>query len=361
MPTARFMSDREWLALAPLFWDSSFEQSLTYGQAAASRIGGTLRPVLVEDGTDPLAIALARIKAIPGLGRGIAWIPSGPMTHRRDRPPVDQDGLAQMLQALRGLICQREGHILRLRLPALAQFLPEVTSAAMARAGFQVTTRALPYHTALMDLTLDDDRLMAALHHKWRTNLRHALKAGMQVEAGDTPDLRARFLTMYHAMRAAKGFHADITPEFHFGLSGPDYHLNILVIHKDGVDVAGSVSVMVGDSSDYLFAATPEVGRDLRAGYLLTWESILQARRRGARAFDIGGIDIKGDNPEVARFKERLNGTPASNEAYEADGGGPVPKLIRGLESLRLRMKGGKPAPAPAAKPAEPASPGQAE
>ena len=107
---------------------------------------------------------------------------------------------------------------------------------------------------------------------------------------------------------------------------------------KDGEDLAGIVIATVGGSAVYLFGATVEAGRRLRAGYFLTWEGIALSRARGLRWYDLGGIDALA-NPDVARFKVRMNGVPLFASCVETCAPGPVPVLIRGLERLRTRLR----------------------
>ncbi|MCB9382084.1 MAG: peptidoglycan bridge formation glycyltransferase FemA/FemB family protein [Acidimicrobiaceae bacterium] len=239
---------------------------------------------------------------------------------------------------LRERLVVEEGHILRVRLAGQSLVDSEVEHEAFVRAGFHPTNWDHAYHSALMDLTKSDADLMAALDHKWRTNLRHGLQAELAIDVGDTADLRARFLTLYDDAQRLKGFDVDIPPEFYFELAGPDLRLDVLIVHQDGVDLAGGVSGFTGPAGIYLFAATPQAGRQFRAGYLLTWQVITRSRELGATTFDIGGIDVTGHNEEVARFKHRLHGTPIDNQVYETDGGGSAVPMIRALEGLHHRM-----------------------
>ena len=180
---------------------------------------------------------------------------------------------------------------------------------------------------------------MDRLNGKWRTDLRYALKSGLSLEIGMTPALQARFLVLFRAIQAAKGFAPDITPEFHFALSGPDMSHDILILTKDGQDLAGIVIGTSGGCAVYLFGATAEAGRALRAGYLLTWEGIRLSQQRGLDWYDLGGVDFD-ENPDVARFKDRMNGLRIEAAGpYEAHAGGPVAHLIKGLEGLRARLR----------------------
>lgn len=342
MITTRFVTAADWPALAARFRDLSFEQSLTYGRAAARRIGGQVRFVALERGGRLLAATCLRTKSLPGLGRGIVWIPSGPLMLPHEDAPPDADTLQAILTALRLQFTVREGHILRLRLPAIALQDPEATAALAAAAGFQPTLRAPAYRSIGIDLHKPPATLLADLNGKWRTDLRYAQKSALGLELGRDVGLQTRFLTLFDAVQTAKGFRPDITPEFHFALSGPesgsDYVLDILIATRDGEDLAGIVIGTSGQTATYLFGATAEAGRKWRAGYFLTWAGIALSRDRGLDWYDLGGIDAKA-NPDVARFKDRMNGTPLFCDAFEARPSGLVAPVIGVLETLRTRLK----------------------
>ncbi|MEO6299558.1 MAG: peptidoglycan bridge formation glycyltransferase FemA/FemB family protein [Paracoccaceae bacterium] len=336
--TTRSVPAAEWPTLAAGFRDLSFEQSLTYASAAASRIGARVEFVVVERAGQPVAAAAVRVKTLPVLGRGIAWIPAGPLTLPNDALAPDAVLMGDILQALRRHFTQKAGHILRLRLPGLALHDPKAVTEIAAGAGFTPTLRAPLYRSLAIDLHCDTEALMQNLNGKWRTDLRYAQKSGLTLEQGNSAGLQARFLALFETVQAAKGFRTDITPEFHFGLSGPDYGLDILIATKDGQDVGGIVIGTTGRNVVYLFGATAEAGRSLRAGYFLTWEGIALSRRRRLDWYDLGGIDYEA-NPDVARFKDRMNGTPLLAQPFEARPAGLTAPLIGALESLRARIK----------------------
>lgn len=340
---SRSMSEAEWMQTGLVFSDFGFEQSLAYAKPAAERIGGQLQLVAVESAGRVPGAAAIRLRLIPGLGRGIAWIPSGPLVVARGEALPDAAALQAVLTALRQDLCDRQGHVLRFRLSGVALLDHAVVQVAAAAAGFSPYAGRPPYRSFALDLSQDSDTLMRRLNGKWRTDLRFALKSDLGLDRGFDAALQARFLALYAEVQAAKGFQPEITPEFHFGLCStgsahPDYALEILIATKDGKDVAGIVVGTAGPTATYLFGATGDAGRPLRAGYFLTWQAILLAQGRGQRWYDLGGVDFDA-NPDVARFKERMGGEKIEADVYEArpkDLGG---KLIIGLETLRARLR----------------------
>ncbi len=343
----RAIAEADWPDLATRFRDFGFEQSLAYSRAAARRIGARCAFVEVRRDGVAVAAAAARIKPLPLLGRGIAWIPAGPLMLPVDGPAPDAALTGDILWALRRHFAEGAGHVLRLRLPGTALHDPAGVRAIAAGAGFTPTGRAAAYHSTAIDLSRDADQLMQQFQGKWRTDLRFALKSDLKLDHGDDAAMRARFLALFRSVQAAKGFAPDITPEFHFALAdanpaGPDYRLDILIATKDGADLAGIVTGASGRNAVYLFGATAEAGRGLRAGYFLTWEGIALARSRGQDWYDMGGIDHAA-NPDVARFKDRMNGSAILTEPFEARPGGPVGgpagALIGAVERLHARLK----------------------
>lgn len=332
----RTVSAADWPALAAGFRDMSFEQSLPYARAAAARIGAELQLLAVEEAGIPVAAAALRIKRVPGLGAGIAWAPSAPLILPENGPIPQVQSLISILAALRGHLSQ---HVLRFRLSGLAGQEAGAFRALAAEAGFAPTPRAKGYRSIGIDLSRGTEALMAGFNGKWRTDLRFALKSGLVLERGTDTALQQRFMAMFETVQAAKGFHTDITPEFHFAQQGPDYRVETLIAVKDGADVAGIVTGRAGRTTTYLFGATAEAGRPVRAGYFLTWEAILAAMAEGQAWYDMGGIDAE-TNPEVTRFKERMNGVPLHAEAYEATAPGLRARLVLGAERLRARVRG---------------------
>ena len=335
----RIVPPADWPRVSGAFRDLTFEQTLTYGQAAAARIGGSAEFVTLNDAKgQSIAAACIRIKCVPGLRRGIAWIVSGPLTARHDAPDPTPEDLRAVLAALRDHV-HSSGHILRLRLPAISRHDPAVIDALAASEGFLPTSRAPGYRSVAIDLSADQDTLMAALHGKWRNPLRNALKAGLNFDHGPIAEFAHRFQVLYEEVQQSKGFSPDIPPEFFYPLEGPDFDHDALIAHRDGIDLAGITLGRTGATATYLFGATTDAGRKVNAGHFLMWQAILYGRALSLRWLDLGGIDPE-ENPSVARFKLRAGGDEVvSAGPYEARPPGIAPALVIAAERLHRRLK----------------------
>ena len=330
---------QDWPDLSAAFRDLTFEQSLTYARAAAERIGAEAQFVTISgpDGL-PVAAACLRIKRVPGLGRGIAWIAAGPMMQHRDHPHPGPDEVRAILAALR-VYASETGQIMRLRLPAPPQHDITTMDQLAAQEGFQPTDHSAPYQTVIVNCMQDEETLMSSLHGKWRNPLRNALKAGIELECLPIADCSDRFHLLYQKVQAAKGFAPNIPPEFYYSLEGPDFAHDVLIARKDGTDIAAMTIGRTARNAVYLFGATADAGRRLNAGHYLMWQAILRCREQGMECFDLGGIDPVS-NPSVTRFKQRTGGTDVSAPGpYEFRPAGISSSLIRTAEALHARMK----------------------
>jgi hypothetical protein len=257
----------------------------------------------------------------------------------------DAAARGRILATLRAALVGREGHLLRLRPAAAAPEDAAAWDAAAAEAGFAPTARAKSYRSYALDLAMEEETLLMVSSGSWRRHLRAAMRAGLEVERGRAEErgLGARFRALYDEMRGFKSFEEGLAPEFFFALDGPDFGHVILMARKEGRDVAGVVSGDAGRSSVYLFGATGREGRELRAGYLLAWEGALRAKAAGLDRYDLGGVD-EAENPEGFRFKSRAGGAEIRAAGpFEARPAGPLPRLIEGLEDLRVRLRRTRP------------------
>ncbi len=338
--TLQTVAAEDWPGISAGFRDLTYEQTLTYAQAAAKRIGAEAQFITLSDQTGkPVAAACLRLKRVPGLGRGIAWIAAGPLMHHREQPDTNPSRLDAVFATLRAY-AQEVGCVLRLRLPALPLYDVSAADRSVAAAGFRPTDRSPPYRTVVVDPDQDEEILMGALHGKWRNHLRKSLKADLELDVVPISDAADRFQALYRNVQTAKGFEQpDIPPEFYYPLRGGDFIHEVLFARQDGADIAGMTVGRAGGSAVYLFGATTAVGRRCNAGHFLMWESILRCRELGVKWYDLDGID-PDINPTVAEFKLRTGGTDLQAAGpYEFRPAGLVSSLISTAETVHSHLR----------------------
>lgn len=335
----RDVTPSDWIALSGNFRDLTFEQTQAYATPAATRIGGQARFLAFEKAGEVVALAALRQRNLPLFGRGIVWLPAGPLILRHDKPDPSPEEISAILAALRHRLVDREGHVLRLRFCALS-FLDQAQGTAIAAsAGFLPSKRAPAYRTFALDTRPDEEETMRRLHGKWRGHLRVALKAGLKVETASDQSLTERFDKVYASVQDAKGFDVVISPAFHRQCGGADYHLETIIVSHEGRDLSAALLVMTGKNANYLFGATNAEGRDHRSGYQLTWSVIARCRELGLHWLDLGGVDPEA-TPELTVYKERTGATYCEGAGpYEARPGGLFSLTVQTLEGLRAWVR----------------------
>ncbi|WP_068773608.1 peptidoglycan bridge formation glycyltransferase FemA/FemB family protein [Paenibacillus sp. FJAT-26967] len=86
----------------------------------------------------------------------------------------------------------------------------------------------------------------------------------------------------------------------------------IKLSHPEGLVVSGAIETFAGKTAWYVYGASDNVFRDYMPNYLLQWEMIREAKRRGCTTYDFGGIsgDVSPDNPlwGLYAFKKGFGG-----------------------------------------------------
>ena len=77
----------EWESCAAQFRDHSYRQTWAYGAQLAAKRGAESEHVAVRCGGETIALADVRIKRLPVIGGGLAYISGGPLVRKLDSPP----------------------------------------------------------------------------------------------------------------------------------------------------------------------------------------------------------------------------------------------------------------------------------
>lgn len=254
---------------------------------------------------DPLPVALVLWRNVPFFGP-FAYVPRGPIVGSPEQ-------LAPALDALAALARERGAVALKVD-PELSA---EEAGPELARAGFRRGPDVQPVlATLVVDLTPAEDALMAGLEKDTRWSVRQAAKRGIDVRtAEDDAALRA-FYDLYRETGERAGF---ITRTYDY------YRLvwrtlieagfaTLRLAYAEDRAVAGSMTWRCGARDLYMYGATDQEGRKRFAAYALLWQSIVEAKGRGASYFDLGGIPrdpTRTDDPMYGPylFKKGFGGT----------------------------------------------------
>lgn len=171
-----------------------------------------------------------------------------------------------------------------------------------------------PLRTILLDLTPDEETLLAQMKEKWRYNIRLAIRKGVTVRVARTvEEVRAWYQIMQQT-----------SERDHFGIHTLDYYLSVwellvtsgqarlLLAEYEGQLLAGLFVGLFARQGIYLYGASSNQQRQLMPNYVLQWEAIRWAKSQGATSYDFWGIPATDAEDEamagVYRFKRGWGG-----------------------------------------------------
>ena len=295
---------------APRGWDDAAARS-PWGHTLQSSAWGRIRESqgwraeYVQLG-DPLPLALVLWRdVLPGMP--IGYVPRGPIISPSGAPE-----LSIALTSLARLAKQRGAIFLKVD-PELD---PALAAPLLAESGFLRASDIQPVQATLqLDLTPDEDALMAALEKDTRWSVRQVAKRGVSIsEERDEAALRT-FYDLYNETGGRAGFITRTWPYYRdTWRTLIDAELaSLRLAYVEGAAVAGAMVWRCGDRALYQTGATNDAGRKSYAAYGLLWECIIQSKRAGRTVFDMDSIPLdleRKDDPMYGpyQFKRGFGG-----------------------------------------------------
>jgi lipid II:glycine glycyltransferase (peptidoglycan interpeptide bridge formation enzyme) len=286
-------SDREWdrfLAATP---GGNHLQSSLWGEVK-SILGWQVVRVIATRDARIRGGAQILLRALPLVG-SIGYVSRGPV--------LASDDAALRDLVLRGLhAVAREHRTLFLVVqppPGQEAVIPGLAARGFRRSGSLVEPH--PTATVLMDLSNDEDTLLAAMKKATRYNVRLAGRRGVSVRDGDERDVPVfyRLLTM---TSKRQGFAVPSEEYFRemLRIMGPDGHARIFLAELAGEPLSAALVIAFGGVVSYKRGAWSGEHRHLHPNELLQWTVIRWAKQNGYRYYDLEGIDLAAVRPPHA-------------------------------------------------------------
>jgi lipid II:glycine glycyltransferase (peptidoglycan interpeptide bridge formation enzyme) len=163
-------------------------------------------------------------------------------------------------------------------------------AAALGQHGFGYGASVQPARTILVDLTGDEDTILAAMKQKTRYNIRLAERKGVSVRLAGAADLPAFYQLMQATSRRdGFGIHPLSYYRAAFELFAPQ-RAALLLAEVAGEPVAGLMVFAHGATATYLYGASSDSHREKMPAYLAQWAAMRWARDRGCTRYDLWGI-----------------------------------------------------------------------
>ncbi len=298
------------LSVAPDIWDNFVAahpdahvlQTSLWG-ALKAQFGWADERVGLARGDKLVAGAQVLYRRLPaGLGR-LAYVPKGPLVDW-----ADEEQSAALLAAL-DRATQSWGAIALTVEPDLTD---EPLHRERLRAlGFRPApfSAVQPRRTLIVDISPDEEPILAAMKSKTRYNVRLAARKGVMVQGTTEANLPAfHALTAATAARDRFSVHSPAYYEAAYRLFVPRGWARLLLAEVEGEPIAALMVFALPPRAWYFYGASGNVHREKMPTHLLQWEAMRWAKSLGCTTYDLWGVPDEDEATLEAEFTQRRDG-----------------------------------------------------
>jgi len=167
-----------------------------------------------------------------------------------------------------------------------------------------------PSEVLILDITKNEEELLAGMKQKTRYNIRLAEKRGVRIShnmehitRNINEFLRLVKITSRRDKIAShpEGYYRKMLKVI------PNDILKLYVAEYEGKIIAVNLVLFFGKTAAYMHGTSDNLHRDVMAPYLLQWQAILDAKKSGCEKYDFGGIKSQGTKGKswagITKFK----------------------------------------------------------
>jgi peptidoglycan pentaglycine glycine transferase (the first glycine) len=251
------------------------------------------------------------------LGFTIAYIPKGPIldwTLDEQRQPLFSAIHAEAKKR-RAIFLKVEPHMWQtgsFSPPAQAKQAQMACAKAatdfLQQSGFRPADTIQPRTSLVIDISGDEDSILAAMKQKTRYNIRLAQKKEVTVRLGEAADV-ATFhrLALTTSNRNEFGVHQLDYYQAAYELFAPDRCALLLAEFKKE-PLAALMVFRQGPDAYYFYGASSNTQRNRMPTYLIQWAAIGWAKEQGCHRYDLWGIPDADPAVLEAEFQHRHGG-----------------------------------------------------
>ena len=158
--------------------------------------------------------------------------------------------------------------------------------------GFRRSAQTVqPPRTVVLDLSGDDEAILARMNQGTRRNIRKSIKNDIEIREGTRDDVQHLTLCwLKPATRDEFGVHTPRYYERAYDLFVPSGRAALILGRYADQDLAGVMVFALGDSAWYLYGASSDRERQRMASYGAQWAGIQWAKAHGATGYDMYGV-----------------------------------------------------------------------
>lgn len=194
----------------------------------------------------------------------------------------------------------------------------------------------------VLDIHKSESDLLAGMRKTTRYEIKKAMHSGITIQKSQDPGNMKIFLDLYAQTAKRQGFveHKGIEEEFRL-FAGEHKALLFTGMHEGHV-LAVAIILFVGNQGIYHHSAS--VPSSTGVNYLLQWEAILEAKKRGCSVYNFWGIapEDKSKHPwrGITLFKKGFGGRLEEHIHSHDMPISPFYVIPRAIETIRRIQKG---------------------
>lgn len=186
---------------------------------------------------------------------------------------------------------------------------------------FAAPRRFTPQHTLVLNLSGSEEEILAQMKPKGRYNIGVAQRKGVQVRMfKNFADVPAKDFDEFYellkktSVRDKFGIHPRSFYENFLKTLGQENMSALFLAYEPAAKkiIAGLIAAFYKDTAIYYYGASSDKDRNFMAPYLLQWEAILEAKKRGLKFYDFLGIapadDLNHPWKGITEFKKKFGG-----------------------------------------------------
>lgn len=289
---------------------SQFLQSWDWGEFQKS-LSRKIWHLAVVKGEDILAGALVIKYNLP-LGQSYLYIPRGPVGRHEAgsmKHALSRTEGYELFDKIKEIVKKEKSIFIRIE-PVTRKMDDFCSMFNVQCSMFNETKPVQPKDEWKLDLTPSEEELLKNMHPKTRYNIGLAERHGVTARKAGKDGLE-KFWQLIEETYGKKGLRAHPKEYYKKMLDLPSAELYFVEYH--GLVLAANLMVFFGDTAYYLHGASSEKHKEVMAPYFLFWETIKEAKKRGFKYYNFGGIAPEGSDEKhpwfgITRFKHGFGG-----------------------------------------------------
>jgi lipid II:glycine glycyltransferase (peptidoglycan interpeptide bridge formation enzyme) len=276
-------------------------QSWDWGSVQA-QLGG--RPHRIAAITENRMVGCVQTLVFESATRTFTYTPRGPVAD-----PDDQRVAGSLLAAVIELSSRNGANLARVE-PSWPD-RPDSVQLLM-RHGFRPARQhIMPANTMLVDLEPPLETIWMSFRSNTRNRVRLAEKRGVRIRTGGQDDSEV-FVGLFEETTARHNLSSSDAEAFRLSTRtfGERDAMRLFLASNDGVDIAGIVVYVFGQTATYVWggSSASKTARKANPNQLLHWTAIQWAREQGCTTYDLHGIPDFDEATLEAEYSKRNDG-----------------------------------------------------